>query len=236
MPSKRLDLFLGGDLGLWCLRRLSTDTIGSVVTVDGEVAKTARGLGLRVVFGDANLADYSPSQNGLSVHYPIILRKDLIAKYAKIYNIHPGFLPWGRGFYPIFWALWENTPAGATLHEITAALDKGPIVDQIRVSYEPHDTGGTLFQRVRKAEQELFDAYCDDIANGFALPVLPQPAGGTYHGKRDFVKLKEQADWESMSAEDLIRLARCLTFPNYSGLELNLGGKRFHLQLEEFTN
>jgi methionyl-tRNA formyltransferase len=45
-----------------------------------------------------------------------------------MYNLHPAYLLWGKDYYPIFWVLWEHTPAGATLHEINEGIDQGKIV------------------------------------------------------------------------------------------------------------
>jgi hypothetical protein len=35
-----------------------------------------------------------------------------------------------------------------------------------------------------------------------------------------------------MNGRDLIKLIRCLTFPPYTGLEINLGSKKFELHFE----
>ena len=210
--SVKVDLYLGGDLGFWTLQQVPLDSIKQVFTSDDDIAKAARSLGTKVWMANADLIDFVPSEVGFSVHYPRILTQDIISKYRKIYNLHPGFLPWGRGYYPIFWALWEQTPAGATLHEMTARVDAGPIVAQLQVEYYPHDTGGSLFQRVRKAEKELFLEHWPKIIGRKHIPSFPQPGGGTYHSKKEFFELKERADWESMSGRDLVRLLRCLTF------------------------
>ena len=151
-----IDLYLGSDLGLWALKQTPPDCIKQVITEDDEISSEAQARNINVVPGNPNNVNFEFASSGLSVHYPKILGQSLISRYSKIYNIHPGFLPWGRGFYPVFWAMWEETPAGATIHEIVAKVDQGPIVDQIPVEYYPHDTGYTLFSRVRYAEKQLF--------------------------------------------------------------------------------
>jgi len=131
--------------------------------------------------------------------------------------------------------LWEDTPAGATLHEISLELDEGPIVEQIKVSYTDFDTGYTLFTRVREAEKQLFLTYIPRLLNEESLPTHPQRNEGTYHSKSEFVKLKTGHDWSEMSSTRLIKLIRCLTFPEYTGLEIELGGTRFSLKLESLS-
>ena len=231
----KIDLLLGSDIGSWTLDCIPVHQIEQVITFDEALAERARALSLKTILGNANSATYVPARIGFSVHYPAILNPHLITKYQKIYNLHPGYLPWGRGYYPIFWALWEETPAGATLHEITAGVDEGPIVAQIQVQYNGNDTGGSLFQRVREAEESLFLEYLPQIIEGKSIPTHPQPTGGTCHLKKEFYELKLQAEWEKLSSEDLLRLVRALTFPGHSGLEITLGEERFELRLNALT-
>jgi len=233
----RIDLFLGGDLGLWSLGRVSPQEVGQVFTPDAKIIAAAEALGIRATNVNANTIELIAAPIGFSVHYPRMIKPHLIEKYQKIYNLHPGFLPWGRGYYPVFWALWEGTPAGATLHEIAAELDEGPVVAQSRVSYHEHDTGGSLHARVRKAEESLFLAYWPRVVSGEKLSARTQDAsGGSYHLKQEFFALKQQAPWEKMSGAELVRLARCLTFPGFSGLEIDLEGKKFELRLEQLAS
>jgi methionyl-tRNA formyltransferase len=227
----KIDLLLGSDIGSWALSCVPAEQIEQVITLDEPVAALARSLGLKTILGNANSVEYLPAQVGFSLHYKAILKPNLIARYHKIYNLHPGYLPWGRGYYPIFWALWEETPAGATLHEITAAVDEGPIVAQTQVQYNGGDTGGSLFERVRLAEQNLFLEYFPQIVEGKPIPTKLQEAGGSHHRKKEFDELKQHAEWEKMTGRDLVRLVRALTFPGYSGLELTIGTDSFELSL-----
>ena len=193
-------------------------------------------MGIEAGGRDVNAADFGQREIGFSVHYPKILRPHLIERYQKIYNLHPGYLPWGRGFYPVFWALWEQTPAGATLHEINAGVDEGPVVAQTRVPYYPYDTGGSLHERVRAAEEALFLEYWPRIVGGEDLGARRQPEGeGSRHTKREFFALKERAPVESLSGADLLRLIRCLSFPGFTGLEVSLGEKKFEVRLERLA-
>lgn len=197
------DLLIGGTLGGWALGHVDPADVAQVVTDDPALARAAASRGLAVSAGD----DYEPASHGLSVHYQRIVPAALIERYRGLWNLHPGLLPWGRGMYPVFWALWERTPAGATLHELVEALDAGPIVAQREVPILPGDTGGLLHARVQEAEKELFDAYWPRIVAGEALPATPQPAGhGSFHTRAEFDALKERG-----TPDD--HLARCLRYP-----------------------
>jgi methionyl-tRNA formyltransferase len=230
-----IDLYLDGDLGVWALEQVPDYHIANIITNDKLVADRARARQLKVMEGKVKPTDFSPSTIGFSVHYKRILKPEVISKYQKIYNLHPGYLPWGRGYYPIFWALWEQTPAGATLHEITEGIDEGPIIAQKRVEYSLYETGGDLFLRVREAEKSLFTEYFGKIISGETLPSSAQPVGGTYHSRKEFLMLKKHLDWKSLSTNDMIRLIRYLTFPGYSGLEIEIEDKRYEVILKEYS-
>jgi methionyl-tRNA formyltransferase len=231
--KKLVDLYLDGDLGLWALEQVSESHISHVITCDKIIADTAHNRDIKVIKGDTNSECFEPSSIGFSVHYKRILKPAIISKYQSIYNLHPGYLPWGRGYYPIFWALWEQSPAGATLHEITERIDEGPIVAQTQVEYTIYETGFEVFQRVREAEKVLFTKYFKKIISGEKLSSTPQREGGTYHSRKEFLTLKKLSDWKSLSADDLIRLTRYLTFPGYSGLEIEIANEHFEVALRE---
>jgi methionyl-tRNA formyltransferase len=237
MRLKKVDLYLGGSMGLWALRQVLPEHVSRVFTLEAEIVETARELGIEARDIDVNVADFIQGEIGFSVHYPRIIKPHLIGRYDKLYNLHPGYLPWGRGFYPVFWALWEETCAGATLHEITAVVDAGPIVAQIPVEYDAHDTGGSLHQRVREAEEKLFLNYWPGILKGESLAAIPQPVNkGNHHTKKEFFALKREASLETLSGTELLRLIRCLSFPGFSGLEVTIGERKFHLRLEELAS
>jgi methionyl-tRNA formyltransferase len=210
-----VDLLVGGTLGGWALTHARPAEVTQVVTEDATLVELGRRLGFVVCDREV----WEPSQRGLSVHYQRIIPAEAIARYEGLWNLHPGFLPWGRGFYPVFWALWEGSPAGATLHEVTSALDGGPIVDQIQVSATSDDTGGSLHARVQVAEHALFARWWPRIVTGEVLAGVAQPdALGNSHSKADFFELK-RAGWRALSSAELARLERCLEFPGASGVE-----------------
>lgn len=238
MTVNRIDLYLGGQIGLWALQHVSAQNVSGVITHDPEISKTALAAGLTVCQPDtANHDACVRSDIGFSVHYPRIVKSEVLSRYRKVYNLHPGFLPWGRGFYPVFWALWEQSPAGATMHEMTANIDEGPIVAQIAVTYDAHDTGGSLHQRVQDAEKQIFREYWPRLVGGELLSAFAQTKHqGSYHPKKEFFALKQQAPLEKLSAKEMLHLIRCLTFPGFSGLEVSLGERKFHVELQSLPS
>ena len=166
-----IDLLVGGTLGAWALRNAPAGLVNQAVCLDDDLIALAARLGHAVYAGDPRSGEFCAGRAALSVHFPLILDSALIDRYrGAIWNLHPGLLPWGRGMYPVFWALWEGTPAGATLHELTAGLDAGPIVEQKPVAVLASDTGGRLHERVQAAERELYLRWLPRLAGGERRP------------------------------------------------------------------
>lgn len=210
--NRGLDLLVGGTLAEWALRAAPAALIHQVVCVDDRLAALAADLGHEVFGGDPHDHSFVAAPGALSIHFPRILQPALIARYTgAIWNLHPGLLPWGRGMYPVFWALWERTPSGATLHELTVEVDAGPIVDQHEVPVLAGDTGGSLHERVQTAERDLFTIWLPRLARGERPLATPQPPGGSYHSLAEFEHLRDRGRYEVPRAE-CARLARCLTF------------------------
>lgn len=234
MNSRQVDLFLGGPLGLWALDNVDRRQVGRVFSADDKIFTRARDLGIPFAVAEAIMHANKDelASVGLSFHFPTLLKPPVLARYERLYNIHPALLPWGRCYYPVFWALWADEPAGCTLHEIDAGIDSGPIVAQIGVQKYDWDTGGSLHQRVSDAEKALFLQYWPLIAGGMTLPAAPQAPGGSFHYKREFFELKQPESLDKLTALDLLRLSRCLAHPAYTGMLVTLGGRHYELRLE----
>ena len=97
-----------------------------------------------------------------------ILGPEFVAHYAgRLLNIHPSLLPKYRGLDTHARALAAGAhEAGCTVHEVTAALDEGPILGQARVPVLPGDTPQTLGARVLAMEHKLYPAVLARFAKG----------------------------------------------------------------------
>lgn len=103
-----------------------------------------------------------------------ILTPGFIRRYEhRMLNIHPSLLPKYPGLHTHARALAEgDVQAGCTVHEVTAALDAGPILGQARVPVLPDDTEDTLAARVLTLEHRLYPAVLRRFATGDRTPVL----------------------------------------------------------------
>ena len=87
-----------------------------------------------------------------------ILTPGFVAHYAgRLLNIHPSLLPAFPGLHTHARAIAAGCRvAGATVHEVTAELDHGPILGQAVVPVLPDDTPETLAARVLSQEHRLY--------------------------------------------------------------------------------
>ena len=108
-----------------------------------------------------------------------ILSADFVAAWeGRILNIHPSLLPKYKGLNTHQRALDAgDTEAGCSVHEVTAALDDGPILGQARVPVLPKDTATTLAERVLVMEHALYPLVLERFVRGDKSPVyLPSDA------------------------------------------------------------
>jgi len=92
---------------------------------------------------------------------------------GRMLNIHPSLLPNYKGLHTHARALDAgDTEHGCTVHEVTAALDDGPILGQARVPVLVDDTPDSLAARVLKQEHLLYPAVLRRYAAGDRTPVV----------------------------------------------------------------
>ena len=87
-----------------------------------------------------------------------ILTPGFVEHYAgRLINIHPSLLPAFTGLHPHQRAIDAGCKfAGVTVHQVTAELDVGPILDQAVVPVLPDDTAQTLAARVLTQEHIIY--------------------------------------------------------------------------------
>lgn len=103
-----------------------------------------------------------------------ILTPDFTAQWeGKMLNIHPSLLPKYKGLHTHARAIEAgDTEHGCTVHEVTAALDDGPILGQARIPIEDGDTPDTLAARLLPMEHQLYPAVLRRFAQEDRTPVL----------------------------------------------------------------
>jgi len=166
-------------------------------------------------------------QHRLTVHQPPNLRRScelerlaslrpdvaVIAAYGKILpesflrvpshgclNIHASLLPRHRGPSPIAAAILAGDEVtGVTIMMVTKVMDTGPILTQRQIPILPHDTTGSLFQKLSGLGAELL---METLPQWLEGKLVPQPQD---NGKATYCKMiaKEDGliDWRRPAVE-----------------------------------
>lgn len=86
---------------------------------------------------------------------------------GRLLNIHPSLLPKFRGLHTHERAIAAGeTEHGASVHFVTAELDGGPIIVQVRVPIMSNDDPDTLAARVLVQEHRLYPQVIQWLAEG----------------------------------------------------------------------
>ena len=91
-------------------------------------------------FKNSLFIDYLISEYKLiiSAHCKKIFPKKLVES-TRCINIHPGYNPYNRGWFPQVFSILNKLPLGATIHEMDEGLDSGDIISQEKVSINSSD-------------------------------------------------------------------------------------------------
>ena len=145
----------------------------------------------------------------ISIHCKQIFPSKIINN-IKCINIHPGYNPINRGWYPQVFAIHENLSIGATIHEMDNQLDNGNIIARAFVEKEITDTSETLYNKIVKKEIELLNMSLESIIDNTYQSFKPEHEGEIYL-KKDFRDLCELNLNEKSTTIQFINRLRALT-------------------------
>jgi methionyl-tRNA formyltransferase len=154
-------LFLGYD-------RQQTRLIGGIERLGWQVDETAEPV-----------LDFSPYDLVVSFGYKHILKADVLGSATRaVLNLHISYLPWNRGAHSLFWAAYDGTPAGVTIHEIDTGVDTGPICFQRLVEIDPlRETFASGYARLIEEIEMLFEQNAAALLEGHYTSRAQQGAG-----------------------------------------------------------
>lgn len=128
-------------------------------------------------FGKDRAAFEAALSAGLEPHAPDLIclagfMRMLTAEFTdrwsgRMINIHPSLLPKYKGLNTHARAIAAGDRIhGCSVHEVTAALDDGPVLGQAEVPVLPDDTPDTLAARVLEQEHRLYPLVLRRFAAG----------------------------------------------------------------------
>lgn len=104
---------------------------------------------------------------------PIIKEPVIGAYHRRIINLHPAYLPHGRGIYPNLWGLVEGRQTGVSIHFIDAGIDTGEVIARTPISPQEGDTLQSFYDLLLQRTEQLFLDLWPAISTG-QCAVTPQ--------------------------------------------------------------
>jgi methionyl-tRNA formyltransferase len=205
-----IDFYLGSEIGLWFIHNEKFLDSDRFFTKDEQIMKVIerrnkiRGLGEKPL-------------RAMSVHWPDKFDINTIEKYEYFMNIHPGYLPMGRGTYPIFWSIYLNQTAGVSVHQITPKIDHGPILARSLIPFSENESAGELWSKVFKLEKQMLKETVKKLRfdKSLHLNSYPTEKVGPNRKKIEFENLRDQPDFALLSDSEIQRLILAFTHPKF---------------------
>ncbi len=167
---------------------------------------------------------------GISCHCKQIFPSALV-NAVRCINIHPGLNPYNRGWYPQVFAILNKMPVGVTIHEMDEDVDHGPVIVQKLVQANSWDTSLDLYNRILKAEIELFREWAPKLVSGKYTACRPA-AEGNYNSRQAYSDLCEINLDQTLTFREAIDYLRAMSHPPFDNAWFAADGKRIFVRLD----
>lgn len=160
--------------------------------------------------------DYNAVNNSklflmISVNYKFIVDSKIIKSFKHPINFHGSLLPKYRGRTPHVWAIINGEKeTGITCHYMTENVDDGDIIDQIKVTILPEDTGQKIYDKFLGIYPNFVKKTVQKIMSGNFSARKQDEKKATYYGKR--TPIMGYIDFHK-NAVDIINFVRAIAQP-----------------------
>jgi methionyl-tRNA formyltransferase len=137
-----------------------------------------------------------------------LVKEPLLSEH-ELLNVHPSLLPRWRGAAPVERAIMAgDARTGVSIMRLTAGLDSGPVCLTESLPIEPHDTYGSLAERLQSLGGELLVGALDLIASGEPAAFVEQSESGVTYAEK--IAPEDRLLDPARPAEELERVVRAL--------------------------
>ncbi len=151
-----------------------------------------------------------------------LVKEPLLSEH-ELLNVHPSLLPRWRGAAPVERAIMAgDARTGVSIMRLTAGLDSGPVCLTESLAIEPHDTYGSLAERLQALGGELLVGALDLIARGQPPELVEQDESGVTYAEK--IGPEDRLLDPARAAEELERVVRALHPHIGARLQLAEGG------------
>ena len=176
---------------------------------------------------DEIVTQYNPV---LSIHCKQLFPADLV-RAVRCVNVHPGFSPYNRGWFPHVFSIINGLTAGVTIHEMDEQIDHGPIIVQQEYEIKFWDTSGTTYEEILRIERELVLQHFPAIREG-SYRALACRTEGNINYRKDFDQLRRLDLEQSGRFGDFLNRLRALTHDGFQNAYfVDDSGRKVFLQV-----
>lgn len=165
----------------------------------------------------------------ISAHCKKIFPKRLVES-VRCVNIHPGYNPVNRGWFPHVFSIINQQIAGATLHIMNSRIDAGPVIAQERVSIEFQDNAFDVYRKIIALEKDLFRDNLTKIMNFDFAGIETEE--GNFNSFSDFKSLCELDLNSQNTLEYHLRILKGLTFPGFQNGFVRVNGQKYYVEVK----
>lgn len=167
----------------------------------------------------------------ISLHCKQLFPSELVNNIRCI-NVHPGFNPFNRGWYPQVFSIINKLPAGVTIHEMDNQLDHGPIIVQQMVHIDDWDSSSDVYKKILNLEVNLIEENISNILDSNYKTTKPI-SEGNINLKKDFDKMVEIDLNKNGTYKEMIDFLRAMTFEGYDNAYFNdENGNKIYVQIK----
>jgi len=166
----------------------------------------------------------------LSLHCKQIFPAKLVKNITCI-NVHPGFNPHNRGWYPQVFSIINKKPIGATIHVMDELVDHGPVIAQDKIQINDCETSFDVYNKVIELEKKLISNNLEIIVTGSYKAITPDQEGN-YNSILDFNNLCCLDLNNVGTLRQHIDLLRALTHGHFNNAYYFEDGKKVYVQIK----
>ena len=227
-------LFLNGDLGKKILRRILAhpDMDLKVVILNSTAKRTKsyedeileiraslnsyfiiESLNENLEFNETLLSNLAECDFAISALFGHIIPNDVIRLFeSRIINLHPSFLPFGKGSDPIPWGILSDNKQGATIHTVTKELDSGLILSQEEIEANIGMNAGHVYELCIDSLLSQFEEVLMQLTEE-SLELKPQESNTNKPRKStELEKLRTIVADEYCNFDGFVRRLQALTY------------------------
>lgn len=203
----------------------------------GDVFEVARKYSLKIIESETvNKTELIEQlrEMGVNVAFSLscrsIIKPDFINAFGRrVLNIHPTFLPLGRGGGTFSWRIMNDIrEVAATIHMVDEGIDSGDILFQQRRNLTRDDLYPVDYLRETQKEYEaLLDKFLDAIERDQEFKLIPQDHAKSTYLPRLYTELNGAIDW-GWKAGEIERFIRAFGEP-YPGAFTFIDGELINI-------